>query len=104
MSDLNKAVEKIIMYKANKMKTGLKPNTKFNKHIKAVLGKDGTKVSDEQVQNFIVGAVDAMIYDVGQELGYDKKKSMVDDWASFKKRQEILKKIFPDAKAKKAVK
>jgi len=66
----NDAFETIILYKANKMKKGLVPGSPFNKHIKTVLGNPGTTVCEEQVENFVMGGVDAMIYDVASVVGF----------------------------------
>jgi len=101
MSDLDDAVEKIIMHKAEKMKTGLKPGSRFNKHIKKVLKQPNSTACEEQVENFVIGAVDALIYDVGQALGFTKPTIKVADWTSHEKRQDMLKKIFPKRTGKK---
>jgi len=102
MSELDDAFEKIIMHKAEKMKTGLRAGSKYNKHIKIVLEQPNSTVCEEQVQNFVIGAVDAMIYDVGQALGFTKRRiNIVDDWTSRRKRREMLKKIFPERTGKK---
>jgi len=92
MSELDDAFEKIIMHKANKLKKGLVPGSQFNRHIKNVLRQSNSTVCEEQVQNFVIGAVDAMIYDVASLVGFV---------ASCRKRQEMLKKIFPERTGKK---
>jgi len=86
MSKKNEAVEIIVKHKADKMKKGLSAGEDYNKHIKKVLRQLGINTSKEQVRAFVVGAVDAMIYDVGAALGFTK---------SYPKRKEMLKKIFP---------
>lgn len=86
MSNLNDAFEAIVMHKAKKMKKGLSTGEDYNKHIKDVLKQLDINTSKKQVKAFVVGAVDAMIYDVGAALGFRK---------SHRKRKEILKKIFP---------
>jgi len=98
---LDDAVKEIIMHKAEKMKTGLIPDSQYNRYIKSVLMQPNTTVCDEQVQNFVIGAVDAMIYDVGQALGFTQRRpEVVDDWTSHEKRQEMLNEIFSNRIAK----
>jgi hypothetical protein len=92
---LDDAFKEIIMYKAENMKTGLNQDSGYNGHIKRVLGQPITTVSDEQVQNFVIGAVDAMIYDVASLVGFDSDTRDYSNWASRSKRQEILREIFP---------
>jgi hypothetical protein len=97
----NDAFETIILYKANKMKNGLVSGSPYNKHIKKVLRKSGITVCEGQVENFVIGGVDAMIYDIASAVGFTRNTQNLDDWASWEKRQEILKKIFPKRKSKK---
>jgi len=92
---LDDAFEEIIMHKAEKMKTGLIPDSPFNTHIKEVLGQPGIPVCEEQVENFVIGGVDAMIYDVASLVGFVKNTPDHADWTSHTKRQEILNEIFP---------
>lgn len=95
MSDLDDVVEKIIMHKANKMKKGLAPGEKYNEYITNVFEEHGIIASEETVKVFVMGAVDAMIYDVGSALGFTRRTRLVDDWTSWRKRKEMLRKIFP---------
>jgi len=92
---LDDAFEEIIRYKAERMKTGLIPGSQFNTHIKEVLGQPGIPVCEEQVENFVMGGVDAMIYDVASLVGFTRNTPDYADWASYGKRQEILREIFP---------
>ncbi len=87
MSNLNDAVEAIVMHKADKMKN----SKEYENYIKSVLNDHHI----EAVEVFKMGAVDAMIYDVGSALGFTRQTSSVDDWTSRRKRKEMLKKIFP---------
>jgi len=102
----NDAVETIILYNANK----IKGSKLYAIYIKSDLKEHGiisSKDSKETVNDFVevfkMGAVDAMIYDVGSAcaLGFAKNTPEVDDWTSRKKRQEMLKKIFPERTGKK---
>jgi hypothetical protein len=77
------------------MKTGLIPGSPFNTHIREVLGQPGIPVCEEQVQNFVIGGVDAMIYDVASLVGFTTDTPDHSNWASRGKRKEILNEIFP---------
>ena len=92
---LDDAFEEIIRYKAEKIKTGLIPGSRFNTHIREVLGQRGIPVCEEQVENFVIGGVDAMIYDVASLGGFIANTPDYSNWASRMKRQEILNDIFP---------
>lgn len=94
MCGVNEAVETVIRKKAERIKGGLVPDSKYNNHIKKVLKQLDTNASEEQVRIFIVGAVDAMIYDVGSALAFTQQRDCVDDWTFHEKRQEMLGKIF----------
>ena len=97
MSKVNEAVETIIRHKANK----IKKSTRYDNYIKSVLDDHHIEASKEAVEVFKMGAVDAMIYDVGAALDFTKQKRSVDDeddvddWTSWEKRKEMLRKIFP---------
>lgn len=99
MSELNDAVEIIIMHKAEKMKR----SKKYNNYIKNVLTDHHIGVTKETMDMFVMGGVDAMIYDVGQTLGFVRNTTIVDDWTSRIKRREMLKKIFPERKGTKRI-
>ena len=83
MSKVNEAVETVIEYKANKMKNG----RRYENYIKNVLRDHHIEAGKEAVELFKMGAVDAMIYDVGAALD-------LPEWKSFSKRKEMLRKIF----------
>ena len=103
---LDDAFKEIIWHKAEKMKTGLIPGSPFNTYIKEVLGQPGIPVCEEQVLNFVIGGVDAMIYDVASLVGFVRNTPDYSDWSSRSKRQEILSEIFPpqDRQEKPAIK
>ncbi len=79
------AFDTIIKHKANSILKGNKP---YENHIKTVLKlrhNKASKTSKEAVEFFKMGAVDAMIYDVGSALGFR---------TSYTKRIKLLKEIF----------
>ena len=79
------AFETIIKHKANSILEGNKP---YENHIKTVLKLRHNKASKEAVEFFKMGAVDAMIYDVGSALGFR---------TSYTKRIMLLKEIFTNS-------
>ena len=85
MSKKNEAVEIIVKHKANNITKG---NERYEKHIKTVLKIRHSKASKEAVEAFKMGAVDAMIYDVGSSLGFR---------TSYPKRIKLLKEIFSNS-------
>jgi hypothetical protein len=81
MSPVDQAVKAIIMEKAKRLK-----KREYEEHINDVLNDHDIDASEETVEVFLMGAVDAMIYDVGTGLGFRK-------WKSHQKRKEMLKEI-----------
>jgi len=79
------AFDTIIKHKANNMIKGNKP---YENHIKNVLKLRHNKASKEAAEFFKMGAVDAMIYDVGSALGFR---------TSYAKRIKLLKEIFTNS-------
>jgi hypothetical protein len=83
MSEEDKSVETIIKDKANKINN----KKEYENHIKNVLKDHHIEISKEAVKVFKMGAVDAMIYDVGAAL--DSRY-----WKSRKQRRRMLDEIF----------
>lgn len=83
MSPVDQAVKTIVIEKAKR----LKKKRVYKEHIDDVLNDHHIDASEETVQVFLMGAVDAMIYDVGAALGFRQ-------WKSHDKRKEMLKEIF----------
>lgn len=85
--EIDEAVERIVGHKAKLMR-----NKKgYEKYIKDVLKEHGIRDSKETVKAFVkvfkMGAVDAMIFDVGAALNFAV-------WKKPDKRKEMLRKIF----------
>ena len=81
MSAVDQAVKTIIMEKAKRLK-----KREYEEYIEDVLNDHHIDASEETVRVFLMGAVDAMSYDVGAALGFRK-------WKSHEKRKEMLKEI-----------
>ena len=97
MCGVNEAVEKIVLHKGNLIKR----SHKYKSYIESVLREHGiisSETSKEEVRVLVkvfkMGAVDAMIYDVGAALDFTAQRGTVNDWTSFKKREKILRKKF----------
>lgn len=68
-------------------------NSKYLQHLKNII--DELNIKDDPVKAAIVGAVDAMIYDVACALDFTKnKKGIHKDWSSYQSRKDLLMKIF----------
>ena len=85
MSKENEAVETIIRHKAKL----IIENEGHTKHIEDFLSESGINFKDNPVEVFKIGAVDAMIFDVGAALNFAEFKRT-------RKRREMLEKIFPE--------
>jgi hypothetical protein len=97
MSEVNEAVERIVLHKANLMKG----SRGYDRHIKEVLTEHGVISSEtdkEKVKVFVrvfkMGGIDAMVFDVGAALDFRKQKAGVYDWTFQANRAHILRKSF----------
>ena len=84
MSEVDEAIETIIMDKAERIIDG----GGHTRHIKEFLGECSINFEDIPVDVFKICAVDAMIYDVGAALDLSV-------WKKPDERKRMLKKIFP---------
>jgi len=82
--DINKAIETIVMHKAKLMME----KDDYTEHIKDLLRFCGISTKNDLVQAFKIGAVDAMIFDVGCALNLTRINK-------YDKRKKILGKLFP---------
>lgn len=82
--DINKALETIVRHKAKLMME----NDNYTKHIKDLLRVRGISTKNDLVQVFKIGAVDAMIFDVGCALNLRRINK-------YDKRKKFLGKLFP---------
>lgn len=90
-NSLNESIEKIVMHKANL----IMKSQKYKEYIEKLLSDRDISSNGDVVQVFLMGAVDAMIYDVGCALDFTKQKSGSHDWTSYAKRKQVLGKLFP---------
>ena len=79
-NETKRSIETLLLHKG-----GLIKNRKaYRKYVKEVLRKHRIR---NNVDAFVMGAVDAMIYDIASSLGLIRQKS-------YKKRKEIIDKLW----------
>lgn len=93
MPQIDNEIETLLLYKANLMKRKYEQqNSKYLRHLKDIINELNIR---DPVKAAIVGAVDAMIYDVACTLDFTKnKKGTHKDWSSYQSRKDLLIKIF----------
>jgi len=64
-TNINESIEKILLHKG----ALIKKNDDYRKYVRKILKKHGIKPSKATVEAFVMGAVDAMIYDISCSLG-----------------------------------
>jgi len=79
--------KRIIVHKAILIKNSRKYSEYLAKLFKEL------KIIDLKVAS-ILGAVDAMIYDIACSLHFTKQKGNVNDWSSYSSRASILKELW----------
>jgi len=84
---INESVKRIIVHKA----TLIKNSQKYSEYL-AELFKE-LKITDLK-EAAILGAVDAMIYDIACSLDFTKRKGNVNDWSSYSSRTSILNELW----------
>jgi hypothetical protein len=89
---LNEAVEAVVLHKARLMMG----SSKYRGYARQVLAERGLPGDDATVEAFVLGAADAMIYDIASVLGFTRQTQRVDDWASYRKRRQVLGLIVRD--------
>jgi len=85
--DINKFVEEIFFYKGSLIKN----SNKYREYIKSIL--DENHITDP-IEAFVMGAVDAMIYDIACSLDFTKQKGKISDWSSWKMRRIFIKRLW----------
>ncbi len=93
MPDINDAVKEIILYKGHKMKRAAEYG-EYKKHIKEVFKEHNINFTNNTFKAFVMGGIDAMIYDVACLLDSAKKNGTISYWSKHEKRREILKNLW----------
>jgi hypothetical protein len=81
------AFEQLISHKARLIKN----SKKYKEHLSHLFTDLKIKNSEEAA---IIGAIDAMIYDMACAADFTKRKGKVNDWSSYALRKSLLKKIW----------
>jgi len=84
---VNDSVKDIVKHKADLM-TGSRA---YSDYLNELLMELGIK---ELGKAALVGAVDAMIYDMACSLDFTKQKGRVGDWSSYPSRRAIIKELW----------
>jgi len=103
-SDLPGAIETVLCHKGKKMMDAARMRSKakggkerYGDHIQAILdqfAKDN--LEDNLFKAFLMGAIDAMIYDTSCSLDFTKRKAKHDDYSGYPLRKRLIKKIFDE--------
>ena len=86
---VDQSVEDILREKAMRMTGAMGQGKKYRAHIEALLGE--LKIED-RTNAALLGAIDAMVYDVACSLDFTKQKGSASDWSSSNKRKAFLTK------------
>ncbi len=84
---VNDSVKEILKHKATLM-TG---SPAYSDYLNEMLIELGIKELGEAA---LVGAVDAMIYDIACSLDFTKQKREANDWSSYPARRSIIKDLW----------
>ena len=84
---INESVKKIIEHKAKLIKN----SSDYSKYLDELFKE--LKITDIK-EAALLGAVDAMIYDVACSLDFTKQKGKINDWSSYSLRKSVLKELW----------
>ena len=84
---INNSVKQVITHKANLMKR----SQKYSRYLEKLLKE--LKISDVK-EAALLGAIDAMIYDIACSLDFTKQKGKIHDWSSYDLRESLLKELW----------
>jgi hypothetical protein len=88
------SVEDILREKARRMYEAMVQGEKYWEHIRWLLENKELKIAGK-MDTALLGAIDAMVYDVACSLDFTKQKGSVSDWSSHKRRRAFLAKWWP---------
>jgi len=84
---VNDSVKEIVKHKATLMTS----SRGYSEYLKGLVNELGIKELEEAA---LLGAVDAMIYDMACSLDFTKQKGRVGDWSSYPSRRAIIKELW----------
>ena len=85
-TSVNEAVEVLCRHKASRIKN----SAKYRSYLGSLLEELDIR---DPVEAGVLGAVDAMVYDVACALDFTKQKGQSNDWSSWENRKELLRKL-----------
>jgi uncharacterized protein YpuA (DUF1002 family) len=86
-SMINESVKQIVTHKAKLIRR----SSEYLKYLDELFKE--LKISDIK-ETALLGAVDAMIYDVACSLDFTKQKGKINDWPSYSLRKSVLKELW----------
>ena len=86
-SMVNESVSHLIDHKARLMRN----SQNYRKYLSELVKDLGIA---DPVEAALLGAVDAMIYDLATALDFTKQKGSVSDWSSYSSRRAIIRRIW----------
>lgn len=84
---VNDSVKEVLTHKAILIKN----SQKYSQYLDSVLKQ--LNIADLK-EAALLGAVDAMIYDIACSLDFTKQKGKVKDWSSYASRRSLLKELW----------
>jgi hypothetical protein len=85
-SEVNQSFETIVTHKAHKMVASVA----YKNYARELL----QELSETRLeQAFILGAMDATIYDLACAMDFTKRKGTVNDYSSYSQRKRLIQKI-----------
>jgi len=84
---VNESVKEIVKHKATLMTS----SRSYSEYLKGLVNELGIKELEEAA---LLGAVDAMIYDMACSLDFTKQKGKVNDWSSYPARRSLIKELW----------
>ena len=84
---VNESVSRLINHKAQLMRN----SQKYRNYLRDLMKDLGIA---DPVEAALLGAVDAMIYDLATALDFTKQKGRVGDWSSYASRRAIIKELW----------
>ncbi|MFH0774172.1 MAG: hypothetical protein V2A53_01565 [bacterium] len=90
---IQESAKDIFRFKAVKMRDALRKNEKYCNHLNELIGK--LRI-EEPLELCLLGAIDAMIYDIACSLDFTKAKGKAGDWSGYPKRKEIILEVWND--------
>ena len=84
---VNEAVAALCSHKASR----IKKSSSYRSYLGSLLEEFDIH---DPLEASVLGAVDAMVYDMACALDFTKQKGQSSDWSSYENRKELLRKLW----------